>query len=210
MHMCGRRFLCGILSLVLTMTMFLTVVLPVTANAQEISKEEIQNKMLEILYQADEDGKLTCDFDGYVALRPYRHEGIDFAVGAGHDVYALINGVVTNAGGDRLNTIAIYDETNDKTVVYLHTRSADVDLKVGDTVQVGQVIAKESSAGACAVHTHVEVRNGKQTNAAVSSDTVLVNEDPYAYWRTVLFEQQKEPMRQNLTILSLCHNETEY
>lgn len=182
-----NKLLTRICSLALALLLVLPLVSSVMVGADEISEKEIQEKMLEILYNKDENGFMSCDFDGYVELRPKRHEGIDFAIGAGHDVCSLIDGVVTKAGGDSLNTIAIYDEEHDKTVIYLHAKRV-VDLKVGDTVKVGQVIAEEGSKGAKGVvHTHVEVRDGKQTHASYSSDYVLDNENPYEYWRTVLF-----------------------
>lgn len=196
-----QNWICRLICAALAFTLVLSVMPPVMASAQEISKEEIQEKMLEILYNNDDAGFMSCDFDGYVELRPYRHEGIDFAISLGHDVCSLINGVVTNAGGDSLNTIAIYDEENDKTVIYLHTRRS-LNLKVGDEVKVGQVIAEEGSKGANgAVHTHVEVRDGKQTKASVSSDYVLVNENPYDYWRTVLFEKEEKAAKPHFSRL---------
>ena len=182
-----KKLLMRICSLALAVLLVLPLLSSVQVGAQEITKQDIQKKMLEILYTKDEAGFMSCDFDGYVELRPRRHEGIDFAIGLGHDVCSLVNGVVTKAGGDSLNTIAIYDEEHDKTVIYLHAKCV-VDLKVGDTVKVGQVIAQEGSKGANgAVHTHVEVRDGKQTYASYSSDYVLDNENPYDYWMTVLF-----------------------
>ncbi|MBE6955754.1 MAG: M23 family metallopeptidase [Ruminococcaceae bacterium] len=187
-----NKLLIRICSLALAVLLVLPLVSSVMVGAQDITKQDIQEKMLEILYNNDEAGFVSCDFDGYVELRPKRHEGIDFAIGQGHDVCALIDGVVTNAGGDSLNTIAIYDEENDKTVIYLHT-SSSVNIEVGDTVKVGQVIALEGSKGAKgAVHTHVEVRDGKQTKASYSSDYVLDNENPYEYWEKVLFEKKNE------------------
>lgn len=187
-----NKLLTRICSLALALLLVLPLVSSVMVGADEISEKEIQEKMLEILYNKDEAGFMSCDFDGYVELRPKRHEGIDFAIGLGHEVCALINGVVLTAGGDSLNTIAIYDEENDKTVIYLHAKRV-VDLKVGDTVKVGQVIAEEGSKGANgAVHTHVEVRDGKHTKASYSSDYVLDNENPYEYWEKVLFEKKAE------------------
>ncbi len=205
MHFVTTKLFRSLLSLSLALVLLLSFLPPVTVGANEhtleLTRADIQAKLLDLLYGKDEGGVVSCDFDGYVALRPFRHEGIDFANVGGHDVCALIDGVVTNAGGDKLNTIAIYDEEHDKTVIYLHTASAKVGLKVGDEVKAGQVIAKESDTGAPgAVHTHVEVRDGKQTKASVSRDYVLDNEDPYAYWELVLFTEQAPNARQDNTL----------
>lgn len=156
-------------------------------NSVDITKKDIRKKVISILYGGD-GGYMSCDFDGYVKLRQkygYRHEGIDFAYKKGANVYSLINGKVVNTGGP-LNTIAIYDKTNEKTVIYLHPGS--IKCTVGQEVKRGDLIATEGSKGAGAVHTHVEVRNGKQIKASISRDTNLVNENPYPYWKKVLFE----------------------
>jgi hypothetical protein len=57
-------------------------ILPIKVEAR--SRGEIQAKMIQILY-AGQGGRLTCDFDGY-ANKTGRHEGIDFAFGAGRGV----------------------------------------------------------------------------------------------------------------------------
>ena len=88
-------------------------------------------------------------------------------------------------GGSGLSTIAIYNAGQDKTVVYLHSDPVD-SLKVGDSVDRGQVIAHESWRGissSSAAHTHVEMRLGRQTHAAVSvGDPDLTNPIPTTFW----------------------------
>ena len=147
---------------------------------QAASKDTIRAKMINILYNG-KGGRLTCDFDGY-SDKSKRHEGIDFACGAGTEVHSLISGTVVSAfySSNGLSTISIYDSTHNKSVIYLHTGGFKV--KVGQNVTQGQVIALESKNGADAVHTHVEVRDGRQTNASPSRDSVLANSDPYPYW----------------------------
>lgn len=155
--------------------------------SQDITKADIQAKLVSLLYN-NNGGILSCDFDGYVELRNkygYRHEGIDFANYKGASVYSLINGKVLRTGGS-LNTIAIYDEVNNKTVVYMHVDN--IKVSAGNTVQKGTLIATESNKGTSSVHTHVEVVNGQSSYANVSSDKTLANSDPYPYWKTVLFE----------------------
>ncbi|MCT2292595.1 peptidoglycan DD-metalloendopeptidase family protein [Janibacter hoylei] len=110
-------------------------------------------------------GRLTTGFDGYNST-PGRHEGIDFAKGAGSSVRSLTSGTVTASPNDSIGTIAVYVPSADKTVIYLHAKSK---VKAGDKITKGQVIASESSIGAgSAVHTHVEMRPGRQTRASKS------------------------------------------
>ncbi len=126
-------------------------------------------------------GTLTAGFDGYENT-PGRHEGIDFAKGSGAAVQSLVNGKVTAAPNDSVGTIAIYVPKQDKTVIYLHAKTS---VKAGDTVKKGQKIATESAIGAgSAVHTHVEMRPGKQTRAAKSvGDPTLDNPNPTSFWQ---------------------------
>lgn len=155
---------------------------------------DVQARLISTLYGGS-GGTISCDFDGYVNTKG-RHEGIDFTKNAGAAVHALTNGTVvrvtnTNSSSS-LSTLAIYDDENDKTVIYLHT--AHISVSVGDTVTQGQVIATESNCGASSAHTHVEVRSGRKTAAAVSvNDYTLDNPNPYPYW-TAVFNSNHEPV----------------
>lgn len=125
-------------------------------------------------------GRLTAGFDGYENT-PGRHEGIDFAKGAGSTVNSLVDGEVIRVADDGLGTTAIYVPSEDKTVIYLHAKAT---VSEGQSVQKGQAIATESNLGAGAVHTHVEMRPGRQTSAAKSvDDPVLDNPDPTSFWK---------------------------
>lgn len=132
--------------------------------------------------------KISCGFDGYVTLRQkygYRHEGIDFSYAPGAAVYSLTDGYVTNVvrgNANSLSTVAIYYAAADKTVVYLHLAPT---VEPGTNVVKGSQIGTEDSRKAGSAHTHVEVRDGCQTNAAVSSDTNLVNSNPTAFWNSL-------------------------
>jgi len=131
-------------------------------------------------------GRITAGFDGY-SNPDWRHEGIDIARASGSPVRALIGGTVTNvvrsSSSSSLSTIAIYNATFDKTIVYLHTNPLS-GVSTGDSISRDQQIATESDRGAPgAIHTHVEMRLGRQTLAAVSKDTVLVNPNPNSFWR---------------------------
>lgn len=135
-------------------------------------------------------GRITAYFDGYLNTSG-RHEGIDITRGVGVTVKAMVPGVVTRItqgarGGSGLSTLAIYNASLDKTIIYLHTDPAA--LSVGQNIALGQTIGVEdwrgisSSGGA---HTHVEMRPGRQTAASVSvGDSTLSNPNPTAFWES--------------------------
>lgn len=135
---------------------------------------------------------ISCGFDGYRNTKG-RHEGIDFSKSYGSNVYSLTDGVVTRVangynGSNGLSTIAIYYAPSNKTVIYLH--SAPVSgLKAGSQVKRGQKIATEAYRGISSKsgsHTHVEVRNGKQTYACKSvNDYKLDNSNPSSFWSSL-------------------------
>ncbi len=140
------------------------------------------------------NSKITCGFDGYTPGKTNgRHEGIDFAYGIGKNIYSLTDGVITNIvegknGSKGLSTIAIYNQSTDNTIIYLHANPDDK-LKVGDPIKKGELIGTESWRGistANSAHTHVEVRSGSRTNAAKSlEDYVLSNSNPKSFWESM-------------------------
>lgn len=104
-------------------------------------------------------------------------------------VYSLTDGEVIRVkygknGSSGLSTIAIYDSSANKTVIYLH--SNPLSLSVGQKISRGQQIATQGWRGCSSsggLHTHVEVRNGRQTYAAKSvNDYNLENPNPTSYW----------------------------
>ncbi|WP_299443685.1 peptidase inhibitor family I36 protein [uncultured Phycicoccus sp.] len=128
--------------------------------------------------------RVTAWFDGYLQTSG-RHEGIDVAHQSGADVHSMLNGTVTRVSegggtGNDLSTLAIYNAGFDKTVIYLHLNP--LSLSVGQSISRGQKIGTEASRGAGSSHTHVEVRNGRQTAANYSSDSTLVNDIPTQFW----------------------------
>ncbi len=136
-------------------------------------------------------GRISCGFDGYTNT-PGRHEGIDIARRVGSNVYSLTSGKIIylargHNGGSGLSTIAVYNASLNKTVIYLHSAPRS-SLRVGQQVKRGQLIASEawhgvSSSGAA--HTHVEVRPGQQKLAAKSvNDWTLSNPNPNSFWRS--------------------------
>lgn len=148
------------------------------------------------LYQLS-GGRLTCGFDGYVHT-PGRHEGIDIARGIGSPVRALVSGQITYVargyrGSSGLSTIAVYNSSYDKTVIYLHSDPLS-SLSVGQNISKGQQIAVEDYRGissSSSAHTHVEMRLGRQTHAAKSvGDPHLDNPDPTSFWHAVGYDER--------------------
>ena len=167
-------------------------------NVVAATNDEIRSRMISVLYGGS-GGYMSCDFDGYVSTSG-RHEGIDFKIGAGNNVYSLSDGVVTSArqasGG--LTTIAVYNSTYDITIIYLHTKNFAV--STGDTVYKGTKIAQEGSNGASSAHTHVELRVGYQTSASKSvGDYTLNNPNPYPYYEKILFSNDYKDIGTNFT-----------
>ncbi|WP_183095451.1 peptidoglycan DD-metalloendopeptidase family protein [Nocardioides stalactiti] len=143
-------------------------------------------------------GSVSADYGTYLAHEG-AHEGIDVRRMVGSSVHALVSGTITNvdvgcrgAGPGCLSTVAVYNATLDKTVVYLHLNPAS--LSPGDTVARGQTIGYEDYRGTTQpqFHTHVEVRPGRHTIAATSMCSggepadapcnVLANPDPTTFW----------------------------
>ncbi|MFC4908857.1 peptidase inhibitor family I36 protein [Actinomadura gamaensis] len=140
------------------------------------------------LYQAS-GGRITCGFDGYTST-PGRHEGIDIARGIGSSVHALVAGQIINVawghtGSSGLSTIAVYNASLGRTIIYLHSAPLG-SLRTGQWISKGQVIASESYRGVSGpggAHTHVEMRVGRWTLAAKSvGDWHLENPNPTQFW----------------------------
>lgn len=156
--------------------------------------DQVKNntKLSTALYHS-EYAALTCGFDGYSSTgtqgsKGYRHEGIDFQINrkkvTSYSLYALNGGEITyiNRGSSGLSTLAVYDASRGITVIYLHL-NIDSNLSAGQNISKGQYIGTEGDRGSAGVlHTHVEIRPGRQTRASVSSDKTLVNPNPTPYW----------------------------
>jgi murein DD-endopeptidase MepM/ murein hydrolase activator NlpD len=136
-------------------------------------------------------GRITCGYDGY-RFTTGRHEGIDFSMYRGHCVRFLTDGVITRVSqgsSNALSTVCVYNAAMNKTVVYLHTAPLS-SLYAGLTVRRGEQLGYESNRGASASHTHVELRSGRRTAAAVSHDSLLENENPYSFWESLSYSIQ--------------------
>lgn len=134
-------------------------------------------------------GHISTGFDGYLTTSG-RHEGIDIAKGLGYSVRALVSGKVVRVaqgyrGRSGLSTIAIYNASVNRTVVYLHSDPLN-SLRAGQSIAKGQKIGVEDWRGvsyASSAHTHVEMRTGRQGYAAVSvGDPNLTNPNPTGFW----------------------------
>jgi murein DD-endopeptidase MepM/ murein hydrolase activator NlpD len=155
-----------------------------TSTSNPVQSGNVRQRLLNTIFGRS-GGKVSCDFDSYVET-PGRHEGIDMVLYDGAEIHAITSGVVTAAGGDKYNTVAIYDSLNNKTTVYLHMSSV-VGLCVNKSVNKGDVIGHQGSKGAKSSHIHLEVRDGKRSGAAKSlDDPRLDNSNPYPYLEKVL------------------------
>ncbi|MCL2811848.1 MAG: M23 family metallopeptidase [Clostridia bacterium] len=112
------------------------------------------------------------------------HEGIDFIAAWGVPVYAILGGEVLRAGYGKDNTIAIYNETYNATVLYLHTRN--VRVSPGDRIEAGTQIAHEGNRGTGSPYTHVEVRFGRHTSPNPLRNTRLESDLPYDFFAHAL------------------------
>ena len=152
------------------------------------NQNDVLNKLMYTIYSRD-GARLLCDFDGYTGTykkKGYRHEGIDVSLYDGAPVYATISGYVLQAGGDKLNTFSIKDNTNNRIVVYLHMKNVMSSYK-NKYIKKGTLIGYQGSQGTGSSHVHIEVTNGKYGKAEISMDSVLKNQNPYSYWKKVLF-----------------------
>lgn len=126
------------------------------------------------------------------------HEGIDFVNERGCELHAILGGEVTRAG-DSNGTVGIYSEEYDITLLYLHCE--DIEVRRGDKVEAGDVIAKEGKTGSGSSYTHVEMRYTRHTSSSPYRDIVLTSDCPYAVMQTALGVQSSG--RQPVTYAAL-------
>lgn len=95
--------------------------------------------------------------------QPAMHKGIDFAGEEGADVIATGAGLVTWAG-DRYGYGQLVEIDHGDGLVTRYGHNKELNVKIGDVVTKGQVIAKMGSTGrSTGAHVHYEViRAGKQ------------------------------------------------
>ena len=113
------------------------------------------------------------------------HEGQDIFGKVGEPEVAVHDSVVVDRGtvnsrysGGRGNYVAIYDQADNHSFVYMHMLHPPV-VQLGDHVHAGQLLGRLGCTGSCdGPHLHFEVRIGK---ASLRSETKAI--DPLAYLR---------------------------
>ena len=130
----------------------------------------------------------TGDCDGYIG----GHSGFDVTHTRDTDApfYSLSPGTVIYVRqpvpGDmsELSYIAIYNETDKKTILYLHP--SNIEVGVDEDVEVGTLLGNQGNTGnSTGPHVHIEVRDGRTiypscgiTHSSISGHP---NEDPIPY-----------------------------
>ncbi len=108
------------------------------------------------------------------------HEGMDFISESGHPLYAILEGEVLRIGRNKDGAIAIYNEEYNTTILYLHTKN--VQVKYGDRIAAGTLIAHEGKRGAGDYYTHIEVRFGRHTSPKPYRNVTLESDLPYDFF----------------------------
>ncbi|MCD8232919.1 MAG: M23 family metallopeptidase [Cloacibacillus porcorum] len=109
----------------------------------------------------------SCTFSRGFSRKRRRHTGVDLLAPKGTPVLAVLDGVVevvSNGGPGfrRYGKVIVINHNGKLLTLYSHNSSNDV--KVGQRVKQGDVIAKVGRTGrATANHLHFEVRNAKGT-----------------------------------------------
>ena len=115
------------------------------------------------------EGKITSDF-GYrtspVAGASTNHSGIDIGVPVGTPVKAMADGTVVAANGGMRgygNGVFVdHGMINGKHVISEYGHLSSFDVKVGDKIKQGQVIAKSGNTGTSSgPHLHITIREDK-------------------------------------------------
>jgi murein DD-endopeptidase MepM/ murein hydrolase activator NlpD len=131
---------------------------------ETLSEFEVSGRPVAKGYISSGFGRRLDPFSGNLAM----HQGIDFSTGKqGEDVLAMAAGVVTFSGykPDFGNMVQV-DHGNGFETLYAHAKATQV--KLGDVVKKGQVIALTGTSGrATGPHVHFEVhKNGRVVDPA--------------------------------------------
>ena len=142
-------------------------------NLKELLKRETENNVAQnnndTKYIKPVEGKITSDF-GYrtapVAGASTNHSGIDIGVPVGTPVKAMADGTVVAANGGMRgygNGIFVdHGMINGKHVVSEYGHLSSFEVKVGDKIKQGQVIAKSGNTGTSSgPHLHITIRENK-------------------------------------------------
>ena len=197
-------------SLTLILAMAIYLVFSITTFAHDVDNEENKvHRVIQELYDLsyeDVHADVTHNHNNFKASPDqdcgYRggHSGYDVA----HDrdearFYSLTEGVVVkiimpdNPDVD-LSYLVVYNEDDDKTILYLHLSSVRVDL--GDSVDPGDYLGRQglNSNFSTGYHIHLEVRNGStcHPSCGASPDFNYPNVDPIDYLHGKLTENEED------------------
>lgn len=119
---------------------------------------ELKHLPLDILNKTSPSGFRTDPISGQTAF----HSGVDYAMPTGSNIYAVMDGTVKEASKMRNGCIYVVLQHRDGyTTGYFHC--SELNCKVGDVVQAGDVIAKVGSTGySTGPHLHFEYRKDGQ------------------------------------------------
>ena len=110
----------------------------------------------------------------YGVINGKLHSGIDIPAEQGVVILAAADGTVTETGFDPVRgNYLILDHGDGLTTLYAHCRN--VDVKEGDTVQDGEMVAAVGSTGmSTGSHLHFEVRqDGEAQNPVAYFDSTI-------------------------------------
>jgi murein DD-endopeptidase MepM/ murein hydrolase activator NlpD len=131
---------------------------------ETLSEFEVSGRPVAKGYISSGFGRRLDPFSGNLAL----HQGIDFSTGRqGEEIMAMAAGVVSVAGYEaEYGNMVQIDHGNGYQTLYAHAKSTQV--KVGDVVKKGQVIALSGNTGrSSGPHVHFEVhKNGRVVDPA--------------------------------------------
>jgi len=129
--------------------------------------------MKKIIFEKPLEGKITSDFGYRVAPTKGAstgHSGIDIGVPVGTPVRSIMDGIVIAANSKMRgygNGVFIdHGIINDKHIVSEYGHLSEFEVKVGDKVTKGQIIAKSGNSGiSTGPHLHLTIReNGIPVN----------------------------------------------
>ena len=103
---------------------------------------------------------LTARFGQSSGLWSHLHTGLDFAAPSGNPIYAIANGVITDAGYDGAYGNKTVETLPDGTEIW-YCHQSSISVNVGETVDQSEQIGTLGSTGnTTGPHVHIEVRPG--------------------------------------------------
>lgn len=143
-------------------------------NKQE--KEQVDNQQqIEVVYPLKEM-KVTATYGKRIhpiTKQEKSHDGIDLKANQGDVVMTIAGGVVEKTGfsSERGNYIIVRHEF-EETLFSLYAHLSEIEIKVGDIVEAGDVIGKAGSTGmATGPHLHLSIFN--ENNETINPASIL-------------------------------------